>query len=69
MAGAHVLLNWPAVPGADHYVVRRSAAPDFGSAVEVGTTEELQFVHVDAGLEDGLHTYRVFPVNACGIEP
>jgi subtilisin family serine protease len=68
VGAAHVRLTWSAVPGADHYVVRRSTEADFGAAEIIGTTEGTLFEDVNAATEPGLYTYRVFAANACGVE-
>jgi subtilisin family serine protease len=65
---AHVRLSWDALAGVDHYVVRRSESPDFGSAEEIGTTTGTLFEDVDAANDGNSYFYKVSTVNACGQE-
>jgi hypothetical protein len=65
---AHARLSWDAVAGADHYVVRRGEVPDFGSAVEIGTTSGTLFEDVDAVNDGYSYFYKVNSANACGQE-
>ena len=48
--------------------MRRSSSNDFSSPVTIATTQNTLFTHINAALDPGLHTYRVFSVNACGTE-
>jgi hypothetical protein len=65
---AHVRLSWDSVAGVDHYVVRRSEFPDFGSAEEIGTSIGTVFEDVDAVNDGNSYFYKVFSANACGQE-
>jgi hypothetical protein len=68
VGAAHVRLSWSAAPGADHYVVRSSASPDFSAAAVVATSTETLFEHVGAAADDNFHAYRISAVNVCGDE-
>jgi hypothetical protein len=69
VGAAHVRLDWDAVAGADHYVVRRSPLPDFTSAEQIGETTGTLFEDVNAANDEAsFYAYRVFAANACGDE-
>ena len=68
VGNAHVRLEWDAVAGADHYVVRRATQFDFSDAVDVGTTPGTVFEDVNAAIAPDAYIYGVFTVNACGQE-
>jgi hypothetical protein len=68
VGSAHVRLTWDPAAGADHYVVRRSLFPDFGSPEEIGVTAETMFEDANVAFDDNLYFYKVFAANACGEE-
>jgi hypothetical protein len=66
VGAAIIRLSWDAVPGADRYLVQRSASTDFSSPETVGTTSGTFFEDANAATQGVFHSYRVLAVNACG---
>jgi hypothetical protein len=68
VGGAHVRLSWDAMPGADHYIIRRSDSNDFSAVTDIGSTSATFFEDPNAAANENFYSYRVFTVNACGEE-
>jgi len=68
VGATHVRLDWAAAPGAASYIVRRSSLPDFSSPVDLVETTGTLFEDVDVLGDGNFYAYRVFSVNACGVE-
>ena len=68
VGSTHVRLDWAAAAGAESYIVRRSTSFDFSSPVDLGETTGTLFEDVDALNDGNFYAYRVFAVNACGVE-
>jgi subtilisin family serine protease len=65
---AHVRLEWAPVAGADHYLVHRGSQFDFSDAAEIATTTSTLYEDVNAATGPETYVYKVFSVNACGLD-